>query len=468
MLIPVGADGPRRRLPIVTIALIVLNCLIHANTSWRADRSDRRLMTTVGPLIGIESEIERALLQDTMGDRRVPTRPRELIILGWTTDTVEQSWFWQEYEAGRVEPVTTKRWQEWHERRGAYQAAWDEHFHVKWGFRKSSFNPLTLFSSMFLHADFWHLLGNMLFLWAVGVNVEISWGRAHFLLTYLGGGVVAAASFGVLTGSDVPLIGASGAVATLMGAFLVRHFWTKLRFFCFFIHVGIVRLPAWVFIPFWVVEQIRGLNAAPIHGGGGVAFSAHLGGFFAGVLIAVLMRFTGVQAKLEPELERADHAREKARHLEEAELHQQRGDGFGLVDSLRAALAEDPSDAELHGRLLDELITRGRHEEASTLGIERLKEHWKARRVREYLQLLSRLDRDMPNATLPSDLRLRAASALTETQPHLAARHLHRLLTDAPPGDPLKKKALTEYAALLERLGDSAGARAAREQLRQS
>lgn len=146
---------------------------------------------------------------------------------------------------------------------------------------------LTVFSSMFLHGGFLHLAGNMLYLWIFGNNIEDALGHGKFILFYLFSGVVAAYSHAITeTNSMIPMIGASGAVSGILGAYLVLYpqarVYTILFFFIFW---QIVRIPAVVVIGFWVIIQlINGIVSKGMLQQGGVAWFAHLGGFLAGFL----------------------------------------------------------------------------------------------------------------------------------------------------------------------------------------
>jgi membrane associated rhomboid family serine protease len=149
-----------------------------------------------------------------------------------------------------------------------------------------------LVSSMFLHGSWMHLVGNMWFLWIFGNNVEDSMGHLRFLLFYLITGVAAAGAH-VLTdpASTIPMVGASGAISGVMGAYLVLYPKARIHtlfFFVFFIRV--VPLPAWVLLGYWMVLQIGGSFATTAAGGGGVAYGAHVGGFLAGLLLVVPFR----------------------------------------------------------------------------------------------------------------------------------------------------------------------------------
>jgi membrane associated rhomboid family serine protease len=147
-----------------------------------------------------------------------------------------------------------------------------------------------LVTSMFLHGSWMHLLGNMWFLWLFGNNVEDSMGRLRFVIFYLLCGLAAALGQ-VLTNpsSAIPMIGASGAISGVMGAYLVLYPNVRvfaLLFLGFF--VTSIALPAWMMLGYWfLIQFVSGLAA---FGGdlGGVAFWAHVGGFAAGIVLVKL------------------------------------------------------------------------------------------------------------------------------------------------------------------------------------
>ncbi len=149
----------------------------------------------------------------------------------------------------------------------------------------------TIFTSMFLHGGWFHLGGNMLFLWIFGNNVEDLLGRARYLLLYLGSGV-AAALLQALSAkhSPIPMIGASGAIAGVLGAYLVIY--PRANVHCFVwivIFFWIVTVPAWILLGLWFAMQLlSGLAASPA--APGVAFWAHVGGFGGGIILFLLLR----------------------------------------------------------------------------------------------------------------------------------------------------------------------------------
>jgi len=154
-----------------------------------------------------------------------------------------------------------------------------------------------VFASIFLHGGWEHLLGNMLFLWIFGNNIEDRLGRLKYLLFYLAGGVAAAlAQVAIDPASDIPLVGASGAIAATLGAYLVlfpRARILTLVFLVFFYQL--IEVPAVIILAFWFVLQlidgVASLGAETA--GGGVAFFAHIGGFVAGAVVGFLVRVTG-------------------------------------------------------------------------------------------------------------------------------------------------------------------------------
>jgi membrane associated rhomboid family serine protease len=149
---------------------------------------------------------------------------------------------------------------------------------------------LTLFSSMFMHAGWLHLLGNMLYLWIFGDNVEDRFGHAKFAIFYLLCGLAATfAQLAFSSGSNVPNLGASGAIAGVLGAYILLFPQGRVNVL---MGRGVIPMPALVVIGFWIVLQfVSGIgsisNTAQT---GGVAYMAHVGGFIAGFVLTFLFR----------------------------------------------------------------------------------------------------------------------------------------------------------------------------------
>jgi membrane associated rhomboid family serine protease len=157
--------------------------------------------------------------------------------------------------------------------------------------------PVNVFTSMFMHASWEHILGNMLFLWIFGNNVEDALGRVRFLVFYLAGGIAATViqsfvtlAYGTARDADVPNLGASGAIAAVLGAYFLLI--PRARVLTFVLPFFFFEIPAVIFLGLWFLFQLvaGGYAFVQPESGGGVAFFAHLGGFGFGV--ATVKAFT--------------------------------------------------------------------------------------------------------------------------------------------------------------------------------
>ncbi len=143
---------------------------------------------------------------------------------------------------------------------------------------------VTVVTSMFLHGGLFHLAGNMLYLWVFGDNIEDVFGHVRFVVFYVVCGVVAALTQAAVDlNSEIPMIGASGAVSGILGAYLVRYPGVKVLVF---IPIFFFRLPAMLVLGVWFGSQL--MSSISAGDGPGVAFAAHVGGFVAGVVLAFI------------------------------------------------------------------------------------------------------------------------------------------------------------------------------------
>lgn len=152
----------------------------------------------------------------------------------------------------------------------------------------------TPITSMFLHGGWMHIIGNMLFLWIYGNNIEDYFGPVRFLLFYLVSGLAAVGLYTLFNpGSTVPLVGASGAIAGVMGAYYVLHPRARILILFFFIFIFLREFPAKVVLGFWFIYQIV-MSLFNLGSGSGVAWLAHVGGFLFGwALLRLLLKFRG-------------------------------------------------------------------------------------------------------------------------------------------------------------------------------
>jgi membrane associated rhomboid family serine protease len=173
-------------------------------------------------------------------------------------------------------------------------------FLTVYGVVPAAFDPVTLITSMFLHGSWMHVIGNMWYLWIFGDNVEDRVGHGRFIFFYLLCGIIAA--FGQIAmdpESTLPTIGASGAIAGVMGAYFVLYPRSRvLTLIPLFFWWEIIELPALFLLGFWFLMQLfsAGAIAVTTHtAGGGVAFMAHVAGFVAGIIAVFALRQREVQ-----------------------------------------------------------------------------------------------------------------------------------------------------------------------------
>ncbi len=167
------------------------------------------------------------------------------------------------------------------------------HFMAQYSLRPAYFHWENVFTAMFVHANWMHVLGNMLFLWVFGDNVEDILGHGTYLIFYLACGICAAMTQVLLDPSSrVPMVGASGAIAGVMGAYLVKFPRSYVVMLVFVLFIFTFDIPAWFMLIYWFALQLVGGVGSIAYtqsSQGGVAFFAHVGGFITGIVLIHLM-----------------------------------------------------------------------------------------------------------------------------------------------------------------------------------
>ena len=168
------------------------------------------------------------------------------------------------------------------------------------GDQESYITPyLSIFTSMFMHGSWMHLIGNMVFLWIFGDNIEDSMGRVKFFAFYLLSGIGAAYLQALIDpSSTIPMIGASGAIAGVLGGYLLLHPKANVNVLMWIIiFISVIRIPAYIVLGFWIIGQF--FNAS-FGAEGGVAYFAHIGGFVAGMILIPFFKRTNISLFQEP------------------------------------------------------------------------------------------------------------------------------------------------------------------------
>ena len=244
----------------------------------------------------------------------------------------------------------------------------------RYGFRPNAPTLLSLLTSMFLHAGWMHLLGNMLFLWIFGNNVEYHLGRIRYLLLYLTTGALAALFHAALRyHSNIPLVGASGAISGVLGCYFIWFPHNRVRIFTFlFWYVDVILLPArWVLGFYLIVDNL--LPFLVTANDGGVAHGAHIGGFLGGLLFAWLLtvlRKRKTFGRREKNLESKNQDQPLPDVFSQAITHYRYDEGLGYY--ARMTTAERKSlDPEVVLKLAD-YYTEQEQDEAALAVLQRL------------------------------------------------------------------------------------------------
>lgn len=234
---------------------------------------------------------------------------------------------------------------------------------IRFGYRPVDGISFRMVSAAFVHGGWAHLIGNLLFLWLVAGNLEDRWGRSVFLGVFLLGAVASSGAYGwVHRGETTLLVGASGAIAAAMGAFLVCFARANIRYaylvvgFGFGFRAGTFEVPAFVAFPVWLLGQLLFAWFESSGYSGGVAYSAHVGGFAFGVAAALALRHSGVEARyLLPMTAKGVEWHEDPDFVRACELGQARE----ALPLLEQVLARNPRHAGAHRMRVDIGVATG-------------------------------------------------------------------------------------------------------------
>jgi membrane associated rhomboid family serine protease len=299
-IVPVGIDNTKlNRVPWVTISVIAICVLVWLFGSMRAEknmvRATRKVMSYAfnHPYLDIPEEFTNFLTRHKMISM---FHLAEQLRAEMTDD--EEDFY----------PPTQEQFQREQEQ---FQAMAEEllikyrrSFYEKWGLIPAEFHVHSLFTAMFVHAGFMHLFGNMIFLFFTAPFLEDRWGRPFFTAFFLAAGILGGILFMITAPAfHMPMVGASGAIAGVLGAFLIKFTRRKFNFLIF----GILyfrafhfefSLPAWVVVSLFILGDVLMLALAGSHSP--VAHWAHIGGFTTGIGTALILKLTRLEPRLNP------------------------------------------------------------------------------------------------------------------------------------------------------------------------
>lgn len=483
LILPLHHPLTRRNFPWLTALLVVINVLVFFGPQARDDerRAAAEQYVQDSGLAKLESDAYARYLHRADNDPAMQAEDASLPepMRVWARHVAMQSdrRFWDGLEQGQwfATPEDGQRWQSLNAHREALLAdVVTEHYALP----SSDAQPGQYLSSMFLHGSVEHLLGNLLFLVALGLLVEAPLGALHFVLLYLLGGIGAGLAWQAeMSGELTSALGASGAIAALMGAFCVVWGWRRVRFFYwFFVIFDYVRAPALWLLPIWLGWELLQMGFSDSQ----VAYSAHAGGIVSGALLAFALRQTGgirthwlddsedetqPAQRAEAEFKRGQAALGQLQ-LEAAEVHLAAAQKLAPerfdVAMARLRCAQNARRSEWIGErvirvldlpvsTVDELLAKARvtaEIDAALLptlpskALETLIQQLLARgEIEAALGLLPRLQTHPELQAQMPMLRLRIALRLRELLAHAAARRVLQSLLDQHPDSPQAQKA---------------------------
>jgi membrane associated rhomboid family serine protease len=298
MLIPLRHENMQgRRWPVITFGIIALSIIVFLGTHWTIDQQ--------GPELG-QVKLHLVLLAAMHPELKVPETAQEFVTYVQTKNAA----LWKEarnpyrsvFDAWdakiRMQEDTDALQQEMDSLGDRYAELNSASLLSKYAFTPAHPTLVSLVTANFLHGGWLHLIGNMWFLWLAGAILEDTWGRLIYPAFYMIAGVLAFQVHAMVNvGSFTPTIGASGAIAGLMGAFLVRFPTTKIEMgYLFFYRFYRFKMAAYWLLPVWLLTEVLYGSAGR---SSGVAHWAHVGGFAFGALIAVGVRKSGLEQMAE-------------------------------------------------------------------------------------------------------------------------------------------------------------------------
>jgi len=296
LIVPTEKQFDWKHAPIVLIAIVLVNILVFL---LYQSNDNAKAIAAMGPFVELgyvekEWPIYTAYLESTervddLHEYEKLYRQKEL----WSLSQVmlwDTAYYKHVMRAARSE-FSYDDYLAWKGKRTEIQESFNSMSSFSYGLRSTDVSAVTLFSHQFLHGDLMHLVGNMVFLVVFGFAVEAAIGHFRFLLFYLIGGVFAGLAQVVTTlGSEIPLVGASGAISGVTAMYLAVFRLKKIEFFYWVLFfVGYIRAPALLVLPFYIAKEVYSYMTVV---DSNVAFMAHAGGFVAGaILIGIALLF---------------------------------------------------------------------------------------------------------------------------------------------------------------------------------
>ncbi|MBU1052219.1 MAG: rhomboid family intramembrane serine protease [Proteobacteria bacterium] len=345
LIIPLTGKMSLRNPPVVTIALIIINCIVFFLVQFNEDKQ-----YMAAEAFYFESELADIEILKYIDYKHMPEEKasieklnaqfRQQKLRSIFIEMYQDEAFMEMLEHEEIITPNDPVYLEWKNLRDEYKHRLSNIVSIRFGFKPAHPDVISLFTHMFLHGGMGHLFGNMIFLWLIGCMIEMGCGRIYYFTTYIVTGLGAVAMFWLWNmGSTIPLVGASGAIAGLMGAFTVLYGKKRVKmFFTIGVYFNYVQMKAIWLLPLWLGSEVYKIAFSEERH---VAYLAHVGGILSGALLGFInKRYLGFYKAeaLEPETEdEISPLLEKAlEHIRQLEM--EKG-----ADLLNDVLKKDPN-----------------------------------------------------------------------------------------------------------------------------
>jgi membrane associated rhomboid family serine protease len=441
MIIPLDHENSTvRRLPWITFAIMAICLIVHILVSIDLKKREKDLDIAAKEFLEYYIqhpylELDPEILNLIFGERLAEQAKEQIAIL-------------REEASREVHLFTERRQEELNQLSQKLKTVIVNIPYRKYGFIPAKRSFLALLTYMFIHSGWFHLLGNLLFLYLTGPFIEDVWGRPIYMAFYLIMGVGSALMFAQHYPDFAgPLIGASGAVAGVMGAFLILYWKTKIRFFfilipLFFIR-GTFKAPAWLMLPLWFLLEFfnaKVMDAINPQGGGGVAHWAHVWGFVFGVVAALGIKHFKIEEKyVRPKIDaQTSYVDEGFQALEDATEKKNAGKSDEAYTLLLEAAKKNPKHKELIEGLWELGIELGKENELAKFLMALVESEIRRDKMEIAASHFWRLRERIPQASISPTYKIKLIQYLKdrmelEDARALASELLEEVNLDSPP-----------------------------------
>ena len=295
LVVPIYRGIDWRHPPLITIALVLVNCFVFffiqgnenkhyvdAASFYFESRIDGVEFPAYIKHLKSERKTDKAYAFETLIGK--PKHAKFRLLMAIQRDSL----FQKKIESDQILTKDDEQYRQWRQNRDQFNKKFDLIITESYGFKPADIKISSVFAHMFMHGGIGHLLSNMIFLLIIGFAVEAVLGKKLYLAAYIATGLCAVGLFGATYNDSLtPLVGASGAIAGLMGLYTVLFGFRRIRFFYFVVfYFGFIKAPAIIVLPFWVLKEFYQLTYGGVSN---VAYMAHIGGLLGGATVGFLL-----------------------------------------------------------------------------------------------------------------------------------------------------------------------------------